>query len=348
VSASQLLLLLLLFSLFVFLMETDDSLLECCRVATLRLAGMSEEELLTIPFVDLTGLCRSVGLRVARRHVEQIAVIRGWRLSRLDDPVLPLEASGGEDEPVSVDGVEEPGFHGGFSLPGSPYPGVAALPTLPVPVSRKRAADFDDSGGLFPLGSDTAAMCKVHKWHHKEAADVFFPYHILAQKHNQNEYNFLHKAGHMAKSVNLADAVEVLSTLQDVLWHIKTRVLMVVTGNAEGWDVAQLLEDKTALVFKVHKDHLHAAHKCAKQVAPKWTAKAATTAPVTSPFFWTAPRPTWGASLASGRTTAASRLGHASAAATQTGRSTNPTVGCFVCGGTHFTHACPKCYNQNE
>jgi hypothetical protein len=136
VSASQLLLL-LLFSLFVFQMETDNSLLERCCVVTLRLAGMSEEELLMIPFVDLTGLCHSVGLHIACRHVEQITVIRSWRLSHPDDPVLPLEASGGEDEPVSVDGVEEPGFHGGFSLPGSPYPGVAASPTLPVPVSRK-------------------------------------------------------------------------------------------------------------------------------------------------------------------------------------------------------------------
>jgi hypothetical protein len=90
-----------------------------------------------IPFVDLTGLCRSVGLCVARGCVEQIVVICGWCLSCLDDPVLPLEASGGEDEPVSVDGVEEPGFHGGFSLPGSPYPGVAASPTLLVPVLCK-------------------------------------------------------------------------------------------------------------------------------------------------------------------------------------------------------------------
>jgi hypothetical protein len=208
--------------------------------------------------------------------------------------------------------------------------------------------DFNDSGGLFPLGLDTAAMCEVHKWHCKEAVDVFFPDCVLAQKCNQNEYNFLHKAGRMAKSVNLADAAEVLSTLQDVLQHIKTRVLMVVTGNAEGWDVAQLLEDNTALVFKVHKDHLQAAHKHAKQVAPKQTTKAATTAPVTSPFFQTAPRPTQGASLASGRTTAASRLGHASTVATWTGGLTNPTVGCFVCGGTNFACACVKCYNQNE
>jgi hypothetical protein len=58
-------------------------------------------------------------------------------VSCLDDPVLPSEVSGGEDKPVSVDGVEEPGFHGGFSLPGSPYPGVAALPMLLVPVLRK-------------------------------------------------------------------------------------------------------------------------------------------------------------------------------------------------------------------
>jgi hypothetical protein len=65
VSASQVLLL-LIFSSFVFLMETDDSLLECCHVVTLCLAGMSEEELLMIPFVDLTGLCHSVGLRVVR------------------------------------------------------------------------------------------------------------------------------------------------------------------------------------------------------------------------------------------------------------------------------------------
>jgi heme-binding NEAT domain protein len=97
-----------------------------------------------------------------------------------------------------------------------------------------------------------------------KAVDVFFLDRILAQKHNQNEYYFLHEAGHMAKSVNLADAAEVLSTLQDMLQHIKTRVLMVVTGDVEGWDVAQLLEDETASVFEVHKDCLQAAHKCAK------------------------------------------------------------------------------------
>jgi hypothetical protein len=49
-----------------------------------------------------------------------------------------------------------------------------------------------------------------------------------------------------------------------MLQCIETRVLMVVTGNVEGWDVAQLLEDETVLVFEVHKDCLQAAHKCVK------------------------------------------------------------------------------------
>jgi hypothetical protein len=69
--------------------------------------------------------------------------------------------------------------------------------------------DFDDSGGLFPLGLDTAAMHKVCKWRCKEAVDVFFLDCVLAQKCNQNEYDFLCEAGCVAKSVNLADAVEV-------------------------------------------------------------------------------------------------------------------------------------------
>jgi hypothetical protein len=97
-------------------------------------------------------------------------------------------------------------------------------------------------------------MCEVCKWHCKE--DVFFLDRVLAQKCNQNEYNFLRKAGHMAKSVNLAVGQSVL--------RCETRVLMVVTGDVEGWDVAQLLEDETALVFEVHKDRLQAACKCVK------------------------------------------------------------------------------------
>jgi hypothetical protein len=59
-----------------------------------------------------------------------------------------------------------------------------------------------------------------------------------------------------------------------------------------------LLEDNT-LVFKVNKDRLQAAQKQAKQVAAKKVPKPAI---MTSPFFWSALRPTQGASMPSGTT----------------------------------------------
>jgi hypothetical protein len=166
----------------------------------------------------------------------------------------------------------------GFALPVSPHQG--ALP-------QKQATSTDDPEGLFPLASDTTSMHKVHKWRHREAADTFFPDHVLTQKHNQNKYNFLHDARQVVKKADLTDVLEVELALKDVSHQIKTRLLMVVTGDAEGWDVAQLLEDKSVLVFEVNKDRLQAAQKQAKQVATKKTPKPTV---VTLLFFQSTPR----------------------------------------------------------
>jgi hypothetical protein len=119
---------------------------------------------------------------------------------------------------------------------------------------------------------------------------------------------------------------------------------MVVTGDAEGWDVAQLLEDESTLVFEVNKDRLQVAQKQAKQVATKKTLKAMV---VTSPFFWSAPRLAWGVSVPTLGAAAASHLGRASLAASWPGGA-NPTVGCFVCRGNHFAWVCPKKFALTE
>jgi hypothetical protein len=138
--------------------------------------------------------------------------------------------------------------------------------------------------------------------------------------------------------------LEVELALKDVSRRIETRLLMVVMGDAEGWDVAQLLEDESALVFEVNKDRLQAAQKQAKQVATKKTLKPTV---VTSPFFQSAPRSARGVSVPTSGAAAASRLGRASLAASWPG-GVNPTVGCFICGGNHFAWVCPKKFALTE
>jgi hypothetical protein len=187
-------------------------------------------------------------------------------------------------------------------------------------------------------------MREVRKWRRREAADTFFPDHVLTQKRNQNEYDFLRDAGRVVKKADLTDASEVELALKDVSRRIETRLLMVVTGDAEGWDVAQLLEDESASVFEVNKDRLQVARKRAKQVAAKKTPKPTV---VTSPFFRSAPRSARGVSVPTSGAAAASRLGRASLAASRPGGA-NPTVGCFVCGGNHFARACPKKFASTE
>jgi hypothetical protein len=202
----------------------------------------------------------------------------------------------------------------------------------------------DDPEGLFPLASDMTSMRKVHKWRRREAADTFFPDHILTQKCNQNKYNFLHDARRVVKKVDLTDVLEVELALKDVSCCIETRLLMVVMGDAKGWDVAQLLEDESMSVFKVNKDRLQAAWKQAKQVATKKMPKPTA---VTLPFFWSTPRLAWGVSVPTLGAAAASHLGQAGSAASQPG-GVNPTVGCFVCRGNHFTWVCPKKFASTE
>jgi hypothetical protein len=243
-------------------MEVDNAVAECLWQACSCLVVLLDNEMMSLVFVDLTVLCQIAGLQVACSCTKQIKIICSWCLSCVpvvDSPALLGPDAEEEEDPFGTVSSLSPVY----SVPGSPFQGFSSPVSSALCLPSWKWLAVDDPEGLFPLASNTTSMHEVWKWWHKEAANIFFPECVLVQKWN----DFICKAGHVVRKVDLTDASEVEATLKDVTCHIETQLVMVVTSNAEGWDVAQLLEDKTALVFKVNKERLQVAHKWAKQVA---------------------------------------------------------------------------------
>jgi hypothetical protein len=197
-------------------METDDVVGMHLQAACTRLTTLSNEELTVLPFMDLTVLCQSAGLCVANSQIQQMDIIQGWHLSCTpteDSPAPPEGEDKAPDAGFSADLSPSPTY----SVPGSPFQGFASLVSPHQGVlPQKQAASTDNPEGLFLLASDTTSMCEVRKWRRREAADTFFPDHVLTQKHNQNKYNFLHDTRQVVKKANLTNVLEVELALKDI------------------------------------------------------------------------------------------------------------------------------------